>query len=114
MIVKMQNKGRSVTGLHIGPRNVQRHFPENVQSIELELGDLRIECDLKPGFWRDRPEITDPRLCAWLEAKNARRESRHAPGRVVMFPAGDRSFRLHLVRSRPDDRHSPPQWRSEA
>lgn len=99
MIVTMQNRGRSVTGLHIGPRNVQRHFPENVRSIELELGDLRIECELNAGFWGDQPEINDPRLCAWLEAKNARRQSRHVPGRVVMFPAGRGSFRLQLVRS---------------
>jgi hypothetical protein len=113
MIVKMQNRGRSVTGLQIGPRNVRRHFRQKVQSIELELGDVRIECELKPGFWSNQPEITDPRLCAWLEAKNARRESRHPPGRVVMFPGGNGSFRLQLVRLRPDDERSPPRWRSE-
>ncbi len=60
MIVKMRNRGRSVTGLQIGPRNVRRHFRQKVQSIELELGDVRIECELKPGFWRNQPEITDP------------------------------------------------------
>jgi hypothetical protein len=113
MIVKMQNRGRTVTGLQIGPRNVRRYFREKVQSVELELGDLRIECELKPGFWRNHPEITDPRLCAWLEAKNARREPRHAPGRVAMFPGGNGSFRLQLVRSRPDGEHPVPRWRSE-
>src|SRR5260370_397796 len=74
MIVTMQNKGRSgsaITGLYIGLGNVRRHFPEGVRVIELELEDLRIECELKASFWRDQPEITDPRLCAWLEAKNA-------------------------------------------
>ena len=110
MIVTTQNKGRSgrsVTGLYIGLGNVRRHFSEGVRTIELELEDLRIECELKASFWRDQPEITDPRLCAWLKAKNARRESRRAPARVGMFPAGKRSFKLQLVRSEWDGEYSP-------
>ncbi len=112
IIVTMQNKGRSgrsITGLYIGLDNVRRHFPEGVRIIELELEDLRIECELKASFWRDQPEITDPRLCAWLDAKNARRESRRAPSSVGMFPAGKRSFKLQLVRSEWDGEYSPPE-----
>jgi hypothetical protein len=109
MIVQMQCKGRSVIGLHIGAANVRRHFRGDARSIEFKLEDLRIECELKPGFWHDEPEITDPRLCAWLEARKSQRESRRASPRVVMFPSGKRSFRLQVVRSEPDEDHSPPE-----
>lgn len=69
MIVTMQNEGRSITGLCIGGVNVQRHFPPHLQAIDLEIDHLRIRCDLHVNFWLDRPEINDPRLCAWLEEK---------------------------------------------
>ena len=38
--------------------------------IELELDHLRIQCWLDPAFWLDQPEISDPRLGAWLQSKN--------------------------------------------
>jgi len=95
MIVTMPNKGRSVTGLHIHTSNVQGYIPGILRSI-------------KPGFWQDQPEI-DPNLWAWIEALNARRKSPRAPARVVMFPAGKHRSRLQLVRSQPNDEHSPPE-----
>ena len=69
MIVTMQNKGHSITGLCIGNANVRRYFPSNIRAIEIEIDHLRIRCDLQGRFWHDRPEITDRRLCAWLEEK---------------------------------------------
>lgn len=94
MIVTMQNKGRSITGLRIGNANVQRYFPSDIRSIEIELDHLRIRCDLQGRFWLDRPEITDRRLCAWLEEKIYWPKS---PDNVVveMVGSGD-SYRLRF------------------
>jgi hypothetical protein len=97
MLVQMQSKGRDILGLHIGKGNVRRHFPVSLQTIELELDHLRIRCDLQSSFWRDRPEITDPRLCAWLIAKRSRLDAGYAPEKVVMMRAGKASFRLQLA-----------------
>ena len=66
MVVKTQCKGRGLTGLHVGATNVRRYFSKDVSVIELQLDHLQIQCGLSPGFWKDQPEIWDPRLCAWL------------------------------------------------
>jgi hypothetical protein len=94
MVVKAQCKGREVTGLRVGANNVRRYFPKHIAAIELELDHLRIECGLRPDFWRDQPEIHDARLCSWLE-------SRHSPQRPfetailwALIPSGSNSFRL--------------------
>jgi hypothetical protein len=42
MVVKTQNRGRSVTGLNVGANNVQRYFPQNILIIELQLDYLQI------------------------------------------------------------------------
>ena len=93
MVVKTQCKGHGVTGLHVGMDNVRRYFPKETKNIELQLGHLRIQCGLKPDFWQGRPEIYDPRLCAWLESKNL-----HSPANrtvpMAMIPEGKNSFRL--------------------
>lgn len=94
MVVKTQNKGRGVTGLHVGTNNVRRYFPKGTQAIELQLGHLRIQCGLKPDFWRGEPEIYDPRLCAWLESKNLHGTADCPTVPLAMIPAGDNSFRL--------------------
>jgi len=94
MVVKTQSKGRGVTGLHVGSSNVRRYFPEHVAVIELQLGHLQIQCGLEPGFWQDEPEIHDPRLCAWLEAKNFHTGPNRIPIPLVMIPSGKNSFRL--------------------
>lgn len=97
MMVRMQHKGLSITGVHIGISNVRRHFRSRVEAVELELDHLRILCNLEASFWRDRPEISDPRLCAWLEEKFFR-HSVPKPVLVEMVRAGD-SYRLQVHRS---------------
>jgi hypothetical protein len=98
MVVKTQSKGRGVTGLHVGASNVRRYFPKQVESIELLLDHLQIECGLTPDFWQDQPEIHDPRLCAWLESRHLHGKPDRAPIPLAMIPAGKNSFRLQPVR----------------
>lgn len=98
MVVKTQNQGRSVTGLHIGRRNVRRYFPKVVQSIDIDLDQLQIQCSLDPAFWDGDPNIEDARLCAWLEAKSLHRKPRRGPVLLDMTPAGQNAYRLQFVR----------------
>jgi hypothetical protein len=97
MVVKTQCKGLGVTGLHVGVSNVRRYFPKNISSIELQLDHLQIQCGLKPDFWRGEPEIFDPRLCAWLEARHMHTNLDRAPIPLAMIPAGKNSYRLQPV-----------------
>ena len=94
MVVKMQSKGHGVTGLHVGANNVRRYFPKHIAVIELQLDHLQIQCGLTPGFWRDEPEIHDPRLCAWLESRHRHGMPGRSPIPLAMIPAGDNVFRL--------------------
>jgi hypothetical protein len=96
MIVRIQNKGRSVTGLRIGASNVRRYFRSELDAIDLELDHLRIRCQLKAGFWNDQPEISDSRLCAWLQNKCEKLPG--TPGSPEMVREDD-SYRLDLPRS---------------
>jgi hypothetical protein len=64
-----------------------------VTQIELQLDHLLIECGLSPGFWQDKPEIHDPRLCLWLESKQHSGNGR-APVPLAMTPSGNNSFVL--------------------
>jgi hypothetical protein len=98
MVVKTQSKGLGVTGLHVGASNVRRYFPKNVSSIELQLDHLQIQCGLKPNFWQGEPEIFDPRLCAWLEARHMHTKPDRAPIPLAMIPEGKNSYRLQPVR----------------
>jgi len=98
MVVKTQSKGRGVTGLHVGVRNVRRYFPKHISSIELQLDHLQIECWLKPNFWRNEPDIFDPRLCAWLESRHMHTKPDRASISLAMIPEGNTSFRLQPVR----------------
>lgn len=97
MVVKTQSKGRGITGLHVGSDNVRRYFPQKIQAIELELGHLHIQCDLAPEFWNGCPEIFDPRLCAWLEAKYLNSKSDSDAVLLSLVPSGKNSFRLQPV-----------------
>ena len=99
MVVKTQNKGRSITGLTVGAANVRRYFPKNVAAIELQLDHLEIECGLAPNFWQGEPEIHDPRLCAWLESKNCHGQPGRPPVSLAMIPSGERSYRLQPLRA---------------
>jgi hypothetical protein len=98
MLVLSQCDGTRVTGLYIGADNVRRYFPRRVSRIELQLDHLRIECGLPAHFWNERPEIHDPRLCLWLEAKQSQRKERRVPMSLAMTPSGDHSFTLGPVR----------------
>ena len=91
MIVTMLKKGRLITGLRVGISNARRHFRS--KAVDLELDHLRIRCDLPAGFWRDRPEISDPRLCTWLQNKCSRGIGPGAAPILELVRIGD-SYRL--------------------
>ncbi|MGH9345236.1 MAG: hypothetical protein ACRD19_15935 [Terriglobia bacterium] len=109
MVVKTQNKGRSITGLTVGATNVRRYFPRQVATVELQLDHLQIECGLKPDFWQGEPAIHDRRLCAWLESKSALGLQGQTAVPLAMIPAGKNSYRLQplSVRERPRVRQMP-------
>ena len=96
MVVQIQRNGRSVTGLHIGSRNVRRYFPKSQQSVDLELGHLLIRCRLQPDFWLNEPQISDPRLSAWLEAKEPEGKTRGGRMQMLLVPVKGESFRLEF------------------
>jgi hypothetical protein len=91
MVVKSQRTGHRITGLYVGVNNVRRYFPKNVESIDLELDHLRIQCGLQPHFWKGQPEIHDPRLCDWLELKQLQGKGCSA---MALIPSGEHSFTL--------------------
>jgi hypothetical protein len=97
MVVRTQNKGLAVIGLYVGVNNVRRHFPRHISVIELHLDHLQIQCSLPPNFWQGQPEIHDPRLCIWLEAKNFHGNSNRTPLPMTMIPCGENSFRLQTI-----------------
>ena len=97
MVVKIQSKGRGITGLNVGISNVQRYFPREVQFVELQLDHLQIQCDLAPAFWQGKPEIYDPRLCAWLESKHLNGKPGRPPMPLALIPAGKNAFRVRAV-----------------
>lgn len=97
MVVKAHSKGHGHTGLHVGVNNVRRYFPRQVDFIELQLDHLRIRCGLSPEFWQGKPDIYDPRLCAWLEAKHMHGNCDRTPVTLAMIPSGENSFRLQPV-----------------
>jgi|SRR5579872_3303937 len=111
MIVKMQDGGRGVTSLRVGARNVKRYFSRNVRMVDLDLESVQIRCELHQEFWRDQPEIADPRLCAWLTAKNDKWKSDGKRCVLLMLPDGANSFRILPKSSRgsvPGERSRDP------
>jgi hypothetical protein len=98
MVVKTQTKGREITGLHVGVNNVRRFFPKHIAVIELLLDHLQIQCGLGPDFWDGQPQISDPRLCAWLESKHMHTQPDRGSIPLAMVPEGKNSFRLQPVR----------------
>ena len=99
MVVTSVCIGHHVTGLRVGAKNVRRYFPKNIREIELQLDHLCIQCGLAPDFWRDQPEIQDPRLCIWLESKQ-RNEQTNETVPLAMFRSGKNSFTLDLFKKR--------------
>lgn len=111
MVVRTQSKGREITGLEVGVHNVRRYFPKGTAVIELQLDHLQIQCGLTPGFWQDQPEISDPRLGAWLESKNFHERPSRDPVPLAMIPAGKNSFRLRPIGFKGPDRRRNPASR---
>jgi hypothetical protein len=108
MLVKTESKGREYTGVTVGARNVRRYFPKQVDAIELKLDHLQIQCVLAPGFWDGHAQISDPRLCAWLESKNFHGKLGQPPVPLALIPCGNNSFRLMPIGSHERDWHKPP------
>ena len=94
MLVKAQYRGNRVAGLYVGANNVRRYFSKRARLVELQLDHLRIVCGLAPHFWKDKPEIQDPRLCVWLEAKRQDAELSQTELPLALIPAGRNLFRL--------------------
>lgn len=107
MVVKTQSKGRSLIGLQVGIQNARRYFSRNSPVIELHLDHLQIQCGLEPGFWQGEAEIRDPRLCAWLEAKNFSFLPGQTPVALAMIPSGKNAFRLQPIDPRSQARSKP-------
>lgn len=114
MVVKTHNKSRGMTGLDVGVNNVERYFSPGTRAIELQIGHLEIQCDLSPEFWQGRPEIYDPRLCAWLEAKHLCGGIGQAPVSLSLIPSGKNSFRLAPAPAHPKTKTVPASERVPA
>ena len=97
MVVHILTRNHRVTGLFVGSDNVRRYFPKDIPEIVLHLGHLDIQCDLAPDFWRDCPEIRDPRLFIWLEIIHLHRCSGGAAVRLAMIPVGTNAYRLQTL-----------------
>jgi len=108
MLVKTQSRGREYTGVKVGARNVRRYFPQRVDAIELALDHLQIRCGLAPGFWDGEAQISDPRLCAWLEEKNFHGKLGQPPVPLALIPCGNNSFRLEQIGMDERVRRKPP------
>jgi hypothetical protein len=106
MVVTSKCVGHRVTGLYVGATNVRRYFSRRVTQIELKLDHLLIECGLSPDFWRDAPEIYDPRLCLWLESKQ-RNHKGHAQFDMALIPSGKNSFILDPASLDPASKEAP-------
>jgi hypothetical protein len=107
MLVKSQCNGNRVIGLYVGANNVRRFFPKKEKSINLQLDHLWIQCGLAPRFWDGEPEIHDPRLCLWLEAKQSKNRSCRAPMPLYMIPTGEATFALGFAAPRAGDMQLP-------
>ncbi len=97
MVVKAQHHGLHISGLYVGINNVRRYFSKRIPVVELQLDHLRIQCGLTPRFWNEQPEIQDPRLCDWLEAKFAHASLHHSSIIMSLIPSGKNSFKLACV-----------------
>ena len=98
MIVTMQSKSHSITGIRIGMYEARRFFPRGLNSVDLELDDLRIRCSIHANSRLNRAEISDPRLTAWLEEKFYWQKLPATPVPVEMVRSGN-AYRLQLISS---------------
>jgi hypothetical protein len=103
MVVKTQHEGLRISGLYVGITNVRRYFSRRIPVVELQLDHLRIQCGLAPRFWNGQPEINDPRLCDWLEAKLTHVSHCRTPMLMSLIPSGKHSFKLASINSEHKD-----------
>ena len=99
MVVKTQSDGREGFGLRVSAANVRRYFPRTMDSVELQLGDLHIQCQLPSKFWEGQPEIHDPRLCEWLKFKLSREGREADPITFALVQSGADSFCVQPISS---------------
>lgn len=99
MVVRTQSNGHDIFGLRVGAANARRYFPRTIGAVELNLDDLRIQCELPASFWDGHPEIHDPRLCEWLKFKVLRERRNRNPIALYMVQSGTNSFTLQSVAS---------------
>jgi hypothetical protein len=119
MVVRTLGNGREVTGIYVGTQNARRHFPRDKKHIELLIGHLEIQCDLPPEFWKERPEISDHRLGAWLYSRFFHGKASRAPMPIELVPAGEDAYRLVPFSVPPAStdgisRKGPPRRRSHS
>jgi hypothetical protein len=97
MVVKTHCRGREITGVEVGIGNVRRYFSKETAVVELLLDHLLIQCGLTPDFWQGHTEISDRRLCAWLESKNFHGRPGDQPIPLALIPSGKNCFRLQTI-----------------
>jgi hypothetical protein len=97
MVVTTKVNGQGALDLRVGAANVRRYFPKGMGAVELQLGDLHIQCCLTPEFWNGQPEIRDPRLGAWLKYKVSRERVKRKQVALAMERAGANAFTLRPV-----------------
>ncbi len=107
MLVTAHARGRGDIALLIGEHNVRRYFPQQIAAVELQLGELFIDCALPPEFWQNRPEIHDPRLKAWLKCRVFHQHPGCHPHPLNMIPVGKNAFRLQAVHASADAQSHP-------
>jgi len=71
-----------------------------MDSVELQLGDLHIQCKLSSMFWEGKPEIHDPRLCQWLKYKIFREGRKADPLTFSLVQSGVESFAVEPMARR--------------
>lgn len=113
MVVKTQSDGREGFGLRVSAANVRRYFPKSMGAVELQLGDLAIQCTLPPKFWEGQPEIHDPRLCEWLKFKVFRDGRMRSPIILNLVQSGAESFTVETSARRTAP-FSPAAWHGSA
>jgi len=99
MVVKTHRNGTSIPALLVGASNARRYFPKTMETVELRLDDLRIECTLPHSFWTGEPEIHDPRLGEWLKFKIPQDHRNPNPIALQMVQCGTNTFTLESTPS---------------
>ena len=111
MVVHTQARNCGLVGLQISDEQAREFFPPEIHSVEIQLDDLRILCPLPPSFWRDRPEIRDFRLSAWLEAKRTSGKLACGAAELSLIPTGAGSFQLLPTPATPlQEPHPTASW----